>query len=619
MKLRFALILFLSTFGFLCAENALPELKDSEIPQNAQELWKDIDPRAEPLEPEVLEEWEEDGVILKVMRINVAKVGDKYLKVAGIYGYPKGAKNLPALLQIHGGGQYANAAAVITNAKRGYATFSLAWAGRITSSKYTVRADNIKAFWDNDTQNKNYRITTNWQNIDAYHAPARWGRSSSTISGDEHSLDKVDSPRNSMWFLWTLAGRRALTFLEEQPQVDPDKLGVYGHSMGGKLTVLVAGSDDRLKAAVPSCGGVNTEPSKSELFKVSLDDDNYLKNINIPILFISPANDFNGHIDDTARAIEQVKTKDWRIVSSPHRSHQDEPQGEVASLLFFDNYLKQSFKYPETPKLNFQEFKMFRSNMLFSLDVDKHNAQNIKEVDLYYSFQGDRGDRDLNKQRFWHYAKMNKNKDGKYEVALPDLFKKDKPLWVYANVIYDLKKDYTFAGHYYRLSTANSLVVSTKLMMFDAPDFVKFEDNSSSSVILDSTQENWHKDFYRYDINSWDLMTNKLSDNYYQTSDTLLIEVEAKEATGFVIALDTYAKEITLSASDKVQSIKLKAEDFKDINGDSLKSFKGLNNLKLVSELKIKPSRKDKVKTTMTLGSAKNKNVAPNFKLIKFL
>jgi pimeloyl-ACP methyl ester carboxylesterase len=37
-----------------------------------------------------------------------------------------------------------------------------------------------------------------------------------------------------------MAARRALTFLEQQPQVDPARLGVYGHSMGGKVAMLFA-------------------------------------------------------------------------------------------------------------------------------------------------------------------------------------------------------------------------------------------------------------------------------------------------------------------------------------------------------------------------------------------
>ncbi len=63
----------------------------------------------------------------------------------------------------------------------------------------------------------------------------------------ERYLDPFDSPRNNNWYLLTLGARRGLTFLEQQPEVDEKRLGVYGHSMGGNLTVYVAGVDNRVK------------------------------------------------------------------------------------------------------------------------------------------------------------------------------------------------------------------------------------------------------------------------------------------------------------------------------------------------------------------------------------
>jgi len=55
--------------------------------------------------------------------------------------------------------------------------------------------------------------------------------------------------------LLTVGCRRGITFLEEQPEVDADSIGVFGHSMGGRLTGLVAGTDRRVKDAAPSVGG----------------------------------------------------------------------------------------------------------------------------------------------------------------------------------------------------------------------------------------------------------------------------------------------------------------------------------------------------------------------------
>lgn len=133
--LVFALMLLVSS-GLLRAANTrpttetLPPLIDRQAPQNFDEMWAGFDPRAEPLEIDVLKEWEEDGVILRIVRYCIGIFKGQKSLMAAVYGYPKGGTKLPGLVQIHGGGQYADYRAVLTNAKRGYATISLAWAGR---------------------------------------------------------------------------------------------------------------------------------------------------------------------------------------------------------------------------------------------------------------------------------------------------------------------------------------------------------------------------------------------------------------------------------------------------------------------------------------------------------
>lgn len=47
---------------------------------------------------------------------------------------------------------------------------------------------------------------------------------------------------------------RAVDLLESLPQVDPDRIGVIGHSLGGHNALFTAAWDQRLKAVVTSCG-----------------------------------------------------------------------------------------------------------------------------------------------------------------------------------------------------------------------------------------------------------------------------------------------------------------------------------------------------------------------------
>ena len=211
--------------------------------------------------------------------------------------------------------------------------------------------------------------------------------------------------------------QEGLTFLERQPQVDPAKLGVYGHSMGGKLTVLTAGSDKRVIAAAPSCGGISDRYSSNPLHLATVSDPPSLKKISCPIVFLSPSNDFHGRINDLRTAITEIPAKQWRITCSPHHNHQDTPEYEVLTQLWFDQYLKKSFKFPQTPSLN---MILGCGEIPFvTLGLDETG---MKEVDVYYTQQGQidgkKDNSNNTKNRFWHHAKVFKSK-GKWSTELP--------------------------------------------------------------------------------------------------------------------------------------------------------------------------------------------------------
>jgi dienelactone hydrolase len=47
---------------------------------------------------------------------------------------------------------------------------------------------------------------------------------------------------------------RAIDLLQSLPEVDPDRIGCIGHSLGGHNTIFTAAFDTRIKAAVSNCG-----------------------------------------------------------------------------------------------------------------------------------------------------------------------------------------------------------------------------------------------------------------------------------------------------------------------------------------------------------------------------
>jgi hypothetical protein len=596
----------------------LPLLKDEKAPQTVDELWSGYDPRKEPLETEVLKEWEEDGVVLRIVRFQIGMFKGQKAMLAGVYGFPKGATRLPGLVQIHGGGQYADYKAPLTNAKRGYATLSIAWAGRISAPGYTVNPDGVALFWANKTNDPNYKLTTDWGALDGYHAPCRNERNHfANVAPQPWTLDAVESPRNNPWFLCTLAARRALTFLEEQPEVDPEKLGVYGHSMGGKLTVLTAGADPRVKAAAPSCGGISDRPSDNERYTATLADNVYLKRITCPIIFLSPANDFHGRINDLEKALAEIKSTIWRVTCSPHHNHQDTEPYQVAGPLWFDQHLKGSVVWPVTPD---GALTLKTATGVPSYTVNPDASKKILTVDVFYTQQGqpdgEKMDRENTMSRFWHHA-IVKEQNGKWIAELP-LLDTDRPLWVYANVRYPLEKPVSGAGYYYGVYTAKDFNLSTR-MIIATPGQLQASGAKATdkpSLVIEAFEAGWQKEWFSYDITgNWPLKTHKLYDPKWQApaSAKLALDVRSEQANKLVIGLDSHAAEIQLKGGTEWQHIVLLPSDFKNATGEPLSSWKEIKELRLGD----KETLRAKDGKTTSLGGAW-KGSQPQFRMLQW-
>src|SRR5262245_50211926 len=55
----------------VAAEETLPPLKDGTVPETIDEIWAGFDPQREPLETEILKEWEVDGLVCRIVRYRI--------------------------------------------------------------------------------------------------------------------------------------------------------------------------------------------------------------------------------------------------------------------------------------------------------------------------------------------------------------------------------------------------------------------------------------------------------------------------------------------------------------------------------------------------------------------
>lgn len=583
----------------LSGKETLPPLEDGEAPRTCEALWAGFDPRAEPLDVEVLKEWEEDGVVVRVVRYRVGVFKGTNAMMAAVYGFPKGGKDLPGLVQIHGGGQYADDKAVITNAKRGYATVSIAWAGRISASRYRVGPKEVTLFWDGATDDPNYKVTTDWGAVDAYHAPSRNPKNNfPSIPVAPWTLDAVESPRNNSWFLCTLGARRALTFLEQQAEVDGERLGVYGHSMGGKLTVMTTGSDSRVKASAPSCGGVSDRTNRSALFRATIGDDVYLRRISCPIMFLSPANDFHGRINDLQAAVTEVRSQEWRVTCAPHHNHQDTDEYEVATQLWFDQHLKGTFAWPETPRTHLW-LKTGSGVPVFAVRPD--DSMPIRSVDVFYTqhgqIDGERSDHENTKARFWHHAKAVREDDG-WTAELP-VASTGKSLWVYANVRYPLDQPVTGAGYYYGVYTAKEFNLSSPMAMVSPAELkdAGVKATLQPSLLIETFTGDWRKEWFTYKPEEWGLRTHKVYDACWTApaGARLGLEVRSAKPNTLVVGLDDHVAEVDLGGGDGWQEVELVPADFENAANEGLKDWSGIRQLRIGAQETLRDRKKNLV------------------------
>ena len=477
------------------AADSLPPLKGGKAPTNLTELWGNYDPRTEPLETQVVREWKEGDSTYRSVVFTIGTFKGKKARLAAFYAFPNSAnKKLPAILQVHGGGQRASVESVKHSVDNGYVGLSINWGG-----------NEMERMEKGDPN-------TDWGSLDATQ------KHNDHYSGgkpDSKTLDDVESPRNNNWFLLVLAARRGLTFLEQQPEVDPAHLGVTGHSMGGKITGDVAGIDKRVKAAVPSCGGAGgvsgklsgmpgsgLTAEKPGVWADTIDDLAYLPGVTCPILFMAPSNDFAGPFDNMTENWKKIGSRIVAYTIAPHLNHRGLAETGICGILWFDQYLKGTFSFPKTPELT---VTLKTANGIPCATLKPDRPAEVIKVDLYYSVDPHC------LTRFWRDAEAKKS--GETWVANCPVLSAEQPLYVYANVSYGLKTERV--GYRGDKAPAAFMISSREAILY--PDELKsagVKATDKPSRMIDDFSRGW-QDWYRLEWGNphvWVATTRKLKD-----------------------------------------------------------------------------------------------------------
>ena len=112
-----------------------------DVPQSVEQTWSHFDPHSEPLETELIRESIEDGIVLRHVRYVVGTFGGKKTRVAAFYAFPEDGKQLPGVVQLHGGGQRARPETAKFWASHGYATVTVNWGEHVIGNEDDPNTD----------------------------------------------------------------------------------------------------------------------------------------------------------------------------------------------------------------------------------------------------------------------------------------------------------------------------------------------------------------------------------------------------------------------------------------------------------------------------------------------
>lgn len=550
---------------FLCfATNVFSNHPESltkliKTPQSLDEVWGNYDPEKEPMLVETFKEWEEEGIVIQAIRYYIGTFKGKKAWMAGLYAFPKGGKNLPAILQSHGGGGRASLSACLNFAKRGYAIFSLSWR---VDSRYLKDHD-----LPPDAQ-------TDWGGVT--------GDQISDARGIEptnpRKLDSFISGRNEGYFLRTLAARRGITFLAKQSEVNPEAIGMTGHSMGGVITHQTTAMEPiRIKASAPSDGppikhihpdphNPNPDKEKKKLLDLELktaSPASYASKIKVPMLFLNSINDFHGHCEDVEWIIDHMPAKDYCIARTVHANHSHNASVEASTFLWFDAHLKGEFVYPKRPEIDVE----FTSEMIAIIKPDLSTKLEIESVDVYYTRDGENNFYRGYQSRIWKFAKGEKQGQ-EYRANIPVIDEK-APLWVYVDIQYKLPKAYEA----YKLpDETKTMSSSSRMLMFN---YHELKESGiamlpfKSSTLVSSFGSNWEKEWMSRRLNEY--ISYKLLDRELKIPEyaNLVFELESDKDDWLTFSIGDYRAKYKIKTGEN--KLEMYPFDFK--HGKTKESF----------------------------------------------
>ena len=544
-----------------------------DSPTTPDAVWAGFDPRSEPLEIEILKRWTEHGARYTEFTFTGMTHEGSKVRVYAISSAPEGTRNLPGVLHIHGGGQTVNPGWLRFWNERGYAAMTFNWGGK-------------------------------WPGRDKF---ADWGKLTQGNHRDAGRMVMATKPsvRESSWYLWARISRRAFTCLERMEEVDADRLGIFGVSMGGTIVWPIAAMDARVKAACAIYGvGWNTYPDEVgardpnaddpdvKTWRGAMEPESYARLVRCPVLFLDATNDQHGKMDWAFKTLTLVPA-DVRWAFTPRYRHHIAAEQGVDLPLWMDAYLKGAERFPGSPAAEVR----LGDDGIPQISLKPAATGPIKRVEMYYAVANRNP-----KNRYWRTV-TGQRTGADWSARLPVLDTK-QPLFAFANVTYDSS-----------VCLSSNLVTVIPAELGDAR-----ATDTQSSVIVESSQDfgGWVTRSPATDPippvpslltmsigadgktgfttkTAIPIMTHRVGDPKWRGPDgsSLRFEVYVRAPRALKVVMHEdefgtrwtqYRKELHLTPTGGWQTLTLRADEFLTDKGERLKSWRAVDMLELDSQ-----------------------------------
>jgi len=398
------------------AEKILAE--QSALP-TPPEVWADYDPNAGDYKEAIVSERTKGGIYYRESYIS-GYVNGEEVRIFCKYAVKAGAKNAPALMDVHG--WMARANPDMSYVKDGWAVLAHDYSG-ITSRDHFTKYPESLAHGHMEAQKMGHAL----------------------VYSRMPDGSQVTNPKATSHYLWNAIQRRALSYLLAQKEVDTSRVGAKGYSYGGTIMWNMA-MDPRVKATVAHFGigwieyyrnkqvWMYHQPLKApgktsgeELFLSAVAPQAHAPYITAASLWLNGSNDHHGGHDRASLTFDRFQSAvPWDYAVQARGHHNVEKLGNDCKLWLEKHVLNQNHFWPARPQSQIH----LGADGVPELHLTPANPEQIKELQVYECLKTAN-----NIERYWRDVESVR-KGSTWVAKLPVMNVGDY-VFSYANIRYD--------------------------------------------------------------------------------------------------------------------------------------------------------------------------------------